>query len=51
MGNAQEAVDSFHKALGLRRDDTFATTMLGYVIEQMIDDSPAFHGTYKPIKI
>lgn len=35
MNNTQEAVHWFHKALGLRRDDTFSTTMLNYVIEQL----------------
>ncbi|XP_012271394.1 cell division cycle protein 16 homolog [Orussus abietinus] len=42
MGNSQEAVDAFHKALGLRRDDTFTTTMLGYVMEQLIDEIPPY---------
>lgn len=46
MGNTQEAVDAFHKALGLRRDDTFTTTMLGYVMEQLIDESPPFPGIF-----
>lgn len=44
IGNTQEAVDAFHRALGLRRDDTFTTTMLGYVLEQLIDESPPFPG-------
>ncbi|KAF5273070.1 hypothetical protein FQR65_LT04812 [Abscondita terminalis] len=35
MNNTEEAVHWFHKALGLRRDDTFSTTMLNYVIEQL----------------
>ncbi|XP_032686384.1 cell division cycle protein 16 homolog [Odontomachus brunneus] len=39
MGNTQEAVDAFHRALGLRRDDTFTTTMLGYVMEQIIEET------------
>lgn len=42
MGNAQEAVDAFHRALGLRRDDTFTTTMLTYVMEQLIEESPPY---------
>ncbi|KAG7213440.1 hypothetical protein KM043_002718 [Ampulex compressa] len=42
MGNTQEAVDAFHRALGLRRDDTFTTTMLTYVMEQLIDESPPY---------
>lgn len=46
IGNTQEAVDAFHKALGLRRDDTFTTTMLGYVMEQIIEETPPYPGTY-----
>ncbi|XP_066994017.2 cell division cycle protein 16 homolog isoform X2 [Anabrus simplex] len=42
MGNTSEAVEAFHKALGIRRDDTFSTTMLGYVIEQLMEDTPPF---------
>ncbi|XP_047361479.1 cell division cycle protein 16 homolog isoform X1 [Vespa velutina] len=42
MGNIQEAVDAFHRALGLRRDDTFTTTMLTYVMEQLIDEAPPY---------
>ncbi|XP_030754617.1 cell division cycle protein 16 homolog isoform X2 [Sitophilus oryzae] len=40
MENYDEAVDWFHKALGLKRDDTFSTTMLNYVIEQWADRQP-----------
>lgn len=46
MGNISEAVDAFHRALGLRRDDTFTATMLGYVMEQLIDEAPPYSGTY-----
>lgn len=46
MGNTQEAVDAFHRALGLRRDDTFTTTMLTYVMEQLIEESPPYPGIY-----
>lgn len=46
MGNIQEAVDAFHRALGLRRDDTFTATMLGYVMEQLIDEAPPYPGIY-----
>lgn len=46
MGNTLEAVDCFHKALGLRRDDTFSTTMLNYVIEQLVDDPKPFDGNF-----
>ncbi|KYM98209.1 Cell division cycle protein 16 like protein [Cyphomyrmex costatus] len=42
MGNIQEAVDAFHRALGLRRDDTFTATMLGYVMQQLIDEAPPY---------
>jgi hypothetical protein len=45
VGNTDEAVDAFHKALGLRRDDTFSTTMLSYVIEQLAEDTPPFQGS------
>lgn len=50
MGNTQEAVDAFHRALGLRRDDTFTTTMLTYVMEQLIEESPPYPGMYTYIK-
>lgn len=43
-GNTEQAVDAFHKALGIRRDDTFSTTMLSYVIEQLMEEQPAFAG-------
>ncbi|XP_014232133.1 cell division cycle protein 16 homolog [Trichogramma pretiosum] len=42
MGHTQEAVDACHRALGLRRDDTFTTTLLGFVMEQLIHESPPF---------
>ncbi|XP_078037800.1 cell division cycle protein 16 isoform X2 [Augochlora pura] len=42
MGNTQDAVDAFHRALGLKRDDTFITTMLTYVMEQLIEESPPY---------
>jgi len=45
IGNNEEAVDAFHKALGICRDDTFSTTMLSYVIEQLSEDTPPFQGT------
>ncbi|XP_060070640.1 cell division cycle protein 16 homolog [Ylistrum balloti] len=41
MGNNIMAVDYFDKALGIRRDDTFSTTMLNNVMEAlMIEMSP-----------
>ena len=43
QGDLVEAVEAFHKALSLRRDDTFSTTMLNYVIEQLMLESPPFH--------
>jgi hypothetical protein len=43
QGDLVEAVEAFHKALSLRRDDTFSTTMLNFVIEQLMVESPPFH--------
>ena len=38
-----DAVESFHKALSLRRDDAFSTTMLNNVIEHhLVDDITPF---------
>ncbi|XP_076296997.1 cell division cycle protein 16 [Lasioglossum baleicum] len=42
MENTQEAVDAFHRALGLKRDDTFITTMLTYVMQQLVEESPPY---------
>ena len=42
-GDLVEAVEAFHKALSLRRDDTFSTTMLNFVIEQLMVESAPFH--------
>lgn len=36
IGNTQEAIDSCHRALGIRRDDTFTTTLLGSLMEQIL---------------
>lgn len=44
MGHTDEAVDWFHKALGLRSDDSFCTTMLNYVIEQLAEERPPYPG-------
>ena len=49
IGNNEEAVDAFHKALGICRDDTFSTTMLSYVIEQLSEDTPPFQGIISAI--
>jgi len=38
------AVESFHKALGIRREDTFSTNMLNYVIEQLMSEVAPFPG-------
>ncbi|KAF5295106.1 hypothetical protein FQA39_LY13257 [Lamprigera yunnana] len=42
MNFTELAVHWFHKALGLRRDDTFSTTMLNYVIEQLSIEQPPY---------
>ena len=38
MFNASQAVNYFHKALGIRRDDTFSTAMLEQALELMLAD-------------
>ena len=40
MGNLEEAVDSFHKSLSLKRDDVFTTTILKTVIEDLCEETP-----------
>ena len=44
MGKYFEAVESFHKALGLRREDAFSTTMLNNVVEHLVSDIVPFEG-------
>lgn len=44
MRNWSDAIDYFHKALGLQRDDAFSTTMLSQAIEQQITVLPACRG-------
>jgi anaphase-promoting complex subunit 6 len=44
IGQTLEAVETFHKALGQRRDDTFSTTMLTYVMEQLVGETPPYLG-------
>ncbi|XP_065073015.1 cell division cycle protein 16 homolog, partial [Ochlerotatus camptorhynchus] len=45
MGCLDEAVESFHKSLSLRRDDVFTTTILKYVIEDLAEEAPLpFYG-------
>lgn len=38
--NYSEAVDTFHKALGQKREDTFSSTMLTCVLEMCIENQP-----------
>ncbi|XP_018584715.1 cell division cycle protein 16 homolog [Scleropages formosus] len=45
MGDFESAIDYFHTALGLKRDDTFSVTMLGHCIEMYIGDTEAYIGT------
>ena len=44
IGHTEEAADWFHKALGLKNDDSFCTTMLNYVIEQLAEEQPPYPG-------
>uniref|UniRef100_T1JHN4 peptidylprolyl isomerase n=1 Tax=Strigamia maritima TaxID=126957 RepID=T1JHN4_STRMM len=44
VGTNAAAVDYFHRALGIRRDDTFSTTMLGHVVEQLVNEMSACEG-------
>jgi len=48
-GDLLEAIESFHKALGIRRDDTFSTTVLNFVVERMIGDDPPYSGELEDI--
>jgi len=43
-GDLMGAVESFHKALGIRREDTFSTQMLNSVIEQLMSEVAPFPG-------
>ncbi|GJQ84451.1 hypothetical protein Trydic_g15664 [Trypoxylus dichotomus] len=43
-GNLSEAVTWFHKALGLKRDDTFSTMMLNYLLEHLADEETPYAG-------
>lgn len=45
MGDFENAIDYFHTALGLKRDDTFSVTMLGHCIEMYIGETDAYIGT------
>lgn len=42
--NYKDAVDTFHKALGQKREDTFSSTMLTCVLEMCIDEPTALNG-------
>ncbi|KAJ8669052.1 hypothetical protein QAD02_000311 [Eretmocerus hayati] len=44
MGHTQKSVDACHRALSLRRDDGFTTTLLGFVLEQLVNEIPPFPG-------
>lgn len=39
MGKLEDAVDSLHKSLSLKRDDVFATTLLKYTIEDLMEEN------------
>ncbi|CAL1582542.1 unnamed protein product [Knipowitschia caucasica] len=45
MGDFESAIDYFHTALGLKRDDTFSVTMLAHCIEMYIGDTDAYVAT------
>ncbi|XP_072035292.1 cell division cycle protein 16 homolog isoform X2 [Amphiura filiformis] len=49
MGNFSMAIDYFHKALGVGRDDTFSVTMLAHAIEQYICEMSPCEGADTPI--
>jgi len=38
-GKTDLAVEAFHKALSLQRDDAFSNTMLRQVIDKLVEDS------------
>uniref|UniRef100_A0A8C5FM72 Cell division cycle 16 homolog (S. cerevisiae) n=1 Tax=Gadus morhua TaxID=8049 RepID=A0A8C5FM72_GADMO len=44
MGDFESAIDYFHTALGLKRDDTFSVAMLGHCIEMYIGETDAYIG-------
>lgn len=46
MGSNDDAVEWFHKALGLKRDDTFSITMINYIMGQLADETPPYIGKY-----
>ncbi|RUS71238.1 hypothetical protein EGW08_021003 [Elysia chlorotica] len=50
MGNHAEAVNYFHKALGLRKDDTFSTTMLTNSMEALMAEVSPCDGAEEECK-
>ncbi|XP_024081124.1 cell division cycle protein 16 homolog isoform X2 [Cimex lectularius] len=50
VGQTSEAAESFHKALSLRRDDTFSTSMLTFIMEQLVAEAPPFEGEEVPVE-
>jgi anaphase-promoting complex subunit 6 len=42
MGKLEEAVESFHKSLALKRDDAVTSTILKYVIEDLMEEMDLF---------
>ncbi|KAK3783246.1 hypothetical protein RRG08_022006 [Elysia crispata] len=50
MGNHAEAVNYFHKALGLRKDDTFSTTMLTNSMEALMAEVSPCDGAEEEAK-
>lgn len=44
QGNLSDAVEVFHKALGLRRDDSFSISMLSYTMDYLMESLPPYIG-------
>ena len=44
MGDLEKSAESFHKALGVRRDDVFSTSMLTIVLEHLVGELPPYTG-------
>ncbi|KAK7576605.1 hypothetical protein V9T40_012891 [Parthenolecanium corni] len=44
-GNISEAVETLHKSLGIRRNDSFTTTLLNSVIELLVEQEEPFEGS------
>lgn len=43
-GNISDAVETLHKSLGIRRNDSFTTTLLNSVIELLVEQEEPFEG-------